>query len=307
MSQNTGKKTITNATGEHEVEDKYYPLEKMYKEGLLEYAPADYETPVAKELTKTLAKDANKFNYRNMEEHANVTPENITAITKDTDLHSNLLSQAAEDLSSEFGFNINDALIKKLLKEEAKEQWEQLAKNMPEKVYRGQKLPLNDPTYNPYNPEEDPEQSGFGIPDEVDENGHALTDEQAVRSGRNVTFVSSDPATAASYARTSKFDRVGNDPFDVPSNFGDYIYEILTQGLDPALFEPDDSSTLSEYLYGPQFKYKGKIPQENINIVDKAGNSRTVPRIQRVHFGSDANIKDVYYPKHLLDAVRKRY
>lgn len=154
---------------------------------------------------------------------------------------------------------------------------------MPELLYRGAK-------------DGDFEVTGF----EGAEEAHG--DKPDASPHGRVVFVSSEPSVAASYARRDKFQRGGV----TPTNYGDTIYQIRTAGLDPALFLPDRSSTADELLFGPQYRYNAPIKQEMVTIKDAAGNERTVPRIEKVPYLSDALCKDVYAPAHILDAVRRR-
>jgi hypothetical protein len=179
---------------------------------------------------------------------------------------------------------VESALLRKLLTDPAPV--------MPEKVYRGNISFKTIPTDNgkrKYNPEID----GFGVMDENDPDEY-------------LSFVTDEPEIAASYHRRIPFSRhvLTHDP----TSLGDYVYEILTKGLDPALFQRDQSATLSEALFGPQFVYKGRIPQEDVEVTDSAGNTRIVPRIQKGHFGSDKRLKRVITPgKHIVDALRTKY
>lgn len=115
-------------------------------------------------------------------------------------------------------------------------------------------------------------------------------------------FVSTEPSVAAAYHRFGSYTDRANT---LPTNYGDYVWQIRTYGLDPSKFVKDDESTLWEALFGPQYIYKGAIPQEEIEITDKAGNTRRVPRIEKVHYTSDALCKQVIHPRRLIDAVRR--
>lgn len=211
-------------------------------------------------------------------EHATVKSENIKATLTEEAVEHVILEQIADEL----GIEISD------LQEALKEARLQEPVTMPAKLYRG--IKLDHATRHG-----DPEKVGF-------ENVDAFT------GGKDkVVFVTSEPAVAASYARKAKFDRSSGELETKPLNFGDYIYEIDTTGLDPTLFAMDDTSTPGEILYGPQYMYKGAIPQEEIIITDQSGTQRKIPRIRKSHYLSDGLLKDVYVKPHLLSAVHKRF
>ena len=171
-------------------------------------------------------------------------------------------------------------LIDEALKER---ELEDLSGELPEFLYRGDVR--SDTTL------------GFSGADEI----HPKLPD-ASKSGK-VVFVTSEPSVAASYARKDKFDRIG----DLPSNMGEEIYRIRTAGLDPKLFLKDRSSMPSELRFGPQYRYNASIPQERIKIKDQAGNDREVDRIEKIPYISDALTKIIYSPKHLIDAVSRKY
>jgi hypothetical protein len=217
-------------------------------------------------------------------EHATVTPENIKAMIN-SEAYENLILEAISDLLKEEGFADYEAdpvAIKAALANEERDSWDKVP---PAKVYRGQHSSMD--KWNPL------EQGFPGVMSDLD------PDERSV-------FVSPEPSAAASYGLKAHFDN--REPTsDLPLNFADYVYEILTEGLDPELWEPDESGSVGETLFAPQYRYKGPIKQEMVTITDQAGNTRQVPRIQRVHYPSDGNLKNVYYPKHLINAVNRRF
>ena len=152
--------------------------------------------------------------------------------------------------------------------------YSKLSAEMPLKIYRGQV-------------EGDPETEGFS---------------GLYSSDTPMVFVSTEPSVAASYARQLKNEEAGDR---TPSNFGDWVYEILTEGLDPSLYKKDETASGSELRYGPQYYYEGTIPQQDVDIVDSAGNLRKVPRIRRVRYPSDFRVKKLIRP--LPTQIERRF
>jgi hypothetical protein len=201
--------------------------------------------------------------------HNNVSDENVRELLNSEAVWNDILEALIEEDADWMGFPRKSAHnLKTLLAMREREQWD---KELPAKLYRGQW-------------EGKPEEDGF-----IDD-----------------VYVSSEPSVAASYGLEKHFDN--REPLsDMPLNFADYVYEIITEGLDPEKFTIDQSGTPGEDLFGPQYKYMEPIKQEMVTITDSAGNMRTVPRIRKHHYLSDGLMKDVYYPTHLIDAVRRRY
>jgi hypothetical protein len=216
-------------------------------------------------------------------EHANVTSENMNEMFLEEALENIMLERLIKELRSE-GVRATPLQLRNILVED---RLANQPKQLPNKLYRGVK-----PSTIEHHG--DPEETGFEGQD-------------AFIKGKKYVFVSPEPSVAAGYARNARFDRSQGMTQTKPTNYGDYVYEIDTTGLDPALFSMDESSTPGEILFGPQYKYEGDIPQEDVEITDSAGNFRKIPRIQRRHFLSDLTLKDVYIKPHLISALHRKY
>jgi hypothetical protein len=229
-----------------------------------------------------------------------LTPEHFEAADEDRFARDAILDAIAvqimnkmtdddlAELSDEYDLSDREERImavRELLEAALKQRLvESQSREMPEIIYRGVK--------------DDDDILERGFEGAIEKHG----DKEDASEQDRVVFVSSEPSVAASYARRNKFERSGT----LPTNYGDYVYQIRTIGLDPKLFLPDKSSTVDELLFGPQYRYNAPIKQEMVEIVDSAGNKRTVPRIEKIAYLSDALCKDVYAPPHILDAVRRR-
>jgi hypothetical protein len=209
----------------------------------------------------------------NSAEHNNVTLDNVRSSRLAGTVYRIMFEDICHQINKALGTKYEPEEIEEVL---AQELIRDSAKGLPDKLYRGQvKL--------------DGEQGFAGV--NRDPNGTRLT------------FVSPEPAVAANYARLRKAAFTDDN---APTNYGDYIYEILTEGLDPSKLVKDDSSYYRELLFGPQYIYKDAIPQEDVYIRDMAGNDRLVPRIRKTHFLSDAQAKNIIQP-HIVGAVRRCY
>lgn len=260
---------------------------KAYNDG---YFTDDIESGAQEILDSKYASEVEKANEADVNpEHATVNVQNRASADIQEAMEYAMLELLAGELKKE-GIprrepeNIRNALAAAILEQPVE---------IPKKIYRGigginiGKTPIEDILAN-------------GIKGFDTSRGRKTTGDLA-------TFYSTEPSVAASYARYGRFDRGGQGISDQPTNYGDKVLEIITDGLDPAKMHRDTTSTPGELLFGPQYYYEGDIPQEDVTITDSAGNTRVVPRIQESHFLSDANLKDVYYPRHIIDAVHKRF
>jgi hypothetical protein len=228
-----------------------------------------------------------------------MTPQNIEALEEDAYTQQEILETIAEQVLKKMtsrdkralnvteDFESENEVVQDMLNQALKGRaLQEYGEELPEFIYRGVGGEASDVDY---------EKQGF----EGAEEKYPGREDEA-ESGR-VVFISSEPSVAASYARKDKFDRAGS----LPTNYGDSIYRIRTKGLDPKLFKKDVGATPDELLFGPQFRYNASIPQEDVVIIDQSGTERTVPRIEKMSYLSDALCKDVHFPQHLI--VRRKY
>lgn len=214
--------------------------------------------------------------------HANVTQENLEEQLKEGIAIEEMYRMIANGLIKkkilpEMSELDAITLLEEALRQRAVEEWPE---EMPEVIYRGV---WREPT------------SGRAF--KRNKNGYSAGTFDPITEGltEKYNFISSEPSVAASYARAQRYDR---GPNDMPTNYGDKILKIYTQGLDPKLFCKDKASCTT---FGPQYIYKGAIPQEKITLP----NGYEVDRISWDTYLSDKLLKDVYIPKHIIDAVRR--
>lgn len=255
------------------------------------------------ELPKDEGEDANffgEFATRNklremrddplQKKHAqSMTAQNLDALDEDEFMQTEILEAIASKIAKHSEDNMGEEDAQELLKQALNERaLEGYLSELPEFLYRGVGEEVEGVDF---------EKEGFkGIEEKYSERDDAS-------STGKVVFVSSEPSVAASYARKDKFDRAGY----MPTNHGDSIYRIRTEGLDPSLFKKDIAATHEETTYGPQYRYNGSIPQELIDIIDSSGSKRSVPRVEKVAYISDALCKDIVSPPHIIDALAKRF
>lgn len=230
-----------------------------------------------------LAQDENEANEERLNpNHATVTKENMTELLKEGVAIEEMYRMIVNGLikrgiipkmSEEDGIT----LLEEALRQRGVEEWPE---EMPPVLYRGV---WREPT------------SGRAF--RRNKNGYSAGLYDPIVEGLNGKhiFVSSEPSVAASYARTQRYDR---GPNDIPTNYGDKILKIYTQGLDPKLFCKDKASCNT---FGPQYIYKGPIPQEKITLP----NGYEVDRISWENYLSDELLKDVVIPSHIIDAVKR--
>lgn len=293
-----------------EAYDKYLPLaldkvEDYYKQQA-QYKEDNelYEQYLEEHLKR--AKDDNKA-----QKHGEtLTKENLVAAEEDRYAYELMLRSIVQKVMKDMTMeeieeawndrkyaSLEEQLVDELEAALSKRVFAEQSTEMPEFIYRG----IGGSAVDRIN--------GFATKDEdsiLTEGFKAMLNNARIdpdEKFEKLLFVTTEPSVAAPYARETRFERIGVSP----TNYGDTIYRIRTQGLDPTKFVVDDTATVGEALYGPQYIYTDDLPQEMLEITDTAGNTRQVPRIERKPYPSDENCKDVYFPNHLIDAVKKRF
>jgi hypothetical protein len=263
-------------------------LSRAIADGFLEEPEGNsLSNKLAETLDKASVSRANAEPYTKA--HNNVTLENLHASQKRGQVEELLFEKARKLLNESLAEGPKEKRNKytksQLERLILKERIADAAKGLPDKLYRGtlRQVLRSDGS------------GGFG--------DGGVVGPDAQNKPVPYVFVSPEPSVAANYARK---DKAAFTEDNVPTNYGDFIYEILTDGLDPSKLVKDDTSYYRELLFGPQYIYQGEIPQEDIWIKDMAGNDRLTPRIKQIPYRSDARLKDVVKP-HIVSAVNRKY